>query len=215
MSEGDSEVWRAGEWCQRALRRLCFAVCASAPLLLTALISLPAHAAIERYDYDALGRVVRYTDPQGRVTAYNYDGAGNILSVQVTQPLLPPTVTSVTPSGVRRGETRSFTLIGSSFANASVTLSSPSANVVLSGLVVTPTQITFSLAAAAAASLGAQVLTVTTPGGSTTTNISILPALPTILIEPTPLAIPPDSVARDFAVVLSGADGIDQGRTAR
>ena len=32
-----------------------------------------------RYDYDALGRLIRVIDEQGRVTEYVYDPAGNLL----------------------------------------------------------------------------------------------------------------------------------------
>ena len=35
----------------------------------------------ERYEYDPIGRLVRFTDSNNEVTDYTYDAAGNILSV--------------------------------------------------------------------------------------------------------------------------------------
>lgn len=174
-----------------------------------------AQAALERYDYDALGRVIRYVDPSGRITQYVYDGAGNILSVRATVPVPAPSVSAINPAGLRRGGSQTFTVTGTNLTNATVTLSGPAnPELTLSALVVTPTQISFTLSATANALIGIQSLSITTPGGLTATQVNVLPTLPVMTVEPTPLAIPPDNVARDFAVVLSGVDSLDHVLTA-
>jgi len=63
--------------------------------VLATLFAGPVQAGEERYDYDALGRLVRVIDEQGRVTEYVYDAAGNILQVIVsgTGSAQPPAVT--------------------------------------------------------------------------------------------------------------------------
>src|SRR3954470_13160742 len=76
----------------RGLAQLLVAAC-------VALGALPSHApaAQERYDYDALGRLIRVIDEQGRVTQYVYDAAGNILQVITGGTAQAPTVTSIAP----------------------------------------------------------------------------------------------------------------------
>ena len=64
------------------------------------------YAAQERYDYDALGRLIRVIDEAGRVTEYVYDPAGNILQVVTGASAQAPSVASTTPSALRRGETK-------------------------------------------------------------------------------------------------------------
>lgn len=62
-----------------------------------------ASAGTEKYDYDPLGRLIRFTNPQGLVTRYTYDGVGNILGVQGgLQPQIP-VIGSVSPGQIRRG----------------------------------------------------------------------------------------------------------------
>jgi YD repeat-containing protein len=179
------------------------------------LLAAHAHAALERYDYDALGRVIRYVDPSGRITQYVYDGAGNIVSVRATVPVPAPSVSAIIPVGLRRGASQSFTVTGSNLVNATLALAgAANPELTLSALVVTPTQLTFTLSATTSALTGTQSLSITTPGGVTTTQVNVLPTLPVLTVEPTPLAVPPDSVARDFAVVLSGADSLDHVLTA-
>src|SRR2546425_1234908 len=60
-----------------------------------------ADAGQERYDYDALGRLIRVIDEQGRVTEYVYDAAGNLLQVITGGTAQAPTVTAITPTSIR------------------------------------------------------------------------------------------------------------------
>ncbi len=62
----------------------------------------------ERYDYDPIGRLIRYTDSNNQVTDYTYDKSGNITSVMrgAAGSNLQPTLSSVTPSVVRLGRRR-------------------------------------------------------------------------------------------------------------
>src|SRR5215212_10909121 len=81
-----------------------------------------AFAGEERYDYDGLGRLIRVIDEQGRVTEYVYDAAGNILQVITGQGgAQGPTVTAISPSNIRRGETRAFQITGTGLSGAHVT----------------------------------------------------------------------------------------------
>jgi YD repeat-containing protein len=105
-----------------------------------------AFAATETYGYDALGRLIRWVDSQGRTTEYAYDAVGNLLSVTVaaggTQ---NPAVTSVSPDSLRRGDTKQVTITGTNLANVTVTTSH--AGLTFSNLATSATQVTFSLSA--------------------------------------------------------------------
>jgi YD repeat-containing protein len=166
-----------------------------------------AHAAEERYDYDALGRLIRVIDEQGRVTQYVYDPAGNILQVITgAGGAQTPTVVSVSPNALRRGEAKLFTIVGSGFTGAHV--ASPNGELDITNLRATATQVSFTLAAGLAAPLGAQTFTISNAAGSAPATIIVNPALPKASVDPTPLAIPPDNVARQIAIRLSSADTV-------
>jgi YD repeat-containing protein len=79
------------------------------PILL--LVAAAIQAGQERYDYDALGRLVRFINPAGEGTEYVYDAVGNILAVRQVQ-VSPPRITSVSPTTVRRGATTSVLVTG-------------------------------------------------------------------------------------------------------
>src|SRR5437870_10586029 len=81
-----------------------------------------ADAGQERYDYDALGRLIRVIDEQGRVTEYVYDAAGNLLQVITGGTAQAPTVTAITPTSIRRGETKQFQFPGTDMTGTTVTV---------------------------------------------------------------------------------------------
>jgi YD repeat-containing protein len=166
-----------------------------------------AMAATERYDYDPLGRLVRMVDGSNRATAYVYDAAGNLLEVRTGAEAAAPVVSGVTPAFLRRNETRAITIAGSGFLGASVIPAE--AELDISGLQVTATQIKFNLTASANATVGPQSITISSAAGSTSAGITVAPLLPRITVDPTPLAIPPDSVARQITIRLANADAID------
>lgn len=166
-----------------------------------------AIAASERYDYDPLGRLIRVVNGTSRVTDYSLDAAGNVRAVKSGAFVAAPIVTNNTPTSLRRNESVALSIIGSNLAGAS--LSAPEAALAISNLQATPTEIKATLQASANASLGARLFTITTAGGSAIASINVALALPTLNVDPAPLAIPPDSVQRQFTLRLSGIDSVD------
>jgi YD repeat-containing protein len=178
-------------------------------LLFLGFLALPLHAGQERYDYDALGRLVRVIDEQGRVTQYVYDAAGNILQVITGAPgsAQAPSITSISPSSIRQGGTQQVTISGSALAGVSISISDP--NLDVGGVQITATQVSFALTAFATAAVGTQTISLQNAAGTATASITVNPQLPKVFVDPTPLAIPPDSVARNITIRLSNADNID------
>jgi YD repeat-containing protein len=189
-------------------RRSLFAIAASLAIALL-LLAPPATAGEERYDYDALGRLVRVIDEQGRVTEYVYDAAGNILQVIVSGAgsAQPPVVTSVSETSIRRGETKSVQITGTGLTGAHVATPDPALDV--SNLNVSATQITFTLSALAGAALGAHTLSIRNAGGATSVQLTVNPVLPKLDMSPLPIAVPPTGSGRNFFVTLSSADNVD------
>lgn len=177
-------------------------------LLLAGLLSAPGgvDAGQERYEYDALGRLVRVIDAQGRVIEYVYDAAGNLLQVITSSTAQAPAITAATPNAIRRGNTVQVQVTGSGLNNVTVSNSDPGLDI--TNLSVTPTQVTFALAVSTTATLGAQTFTFTNAVGSATATITINPVLPQVFTAPAPLAIPPDNIQRQFTIRLSNADTI-------
>ena len=190
-------------------RRSVFAIVASLAVALGLSFLPQGFAGEERYDYDALGRLVRVIDEQGRVTEYTYDAAGNILRVTVSGAgsAQPPAVTVNTPSSIRRGETRDVQITGTGLTGAHVSLSDPALDI--TGLQVSATQITFALTAGAGAALGAHTITISNAGGSTAVSVSVNPVLPKLGMSPLPIAVPPGGGGRNFFVTLSSPDSVE------
>lgn len=164
-----------------------------------------AVATEQRYDYDALGRLVRSIGG-ATSTEYVYDAAGNLLEVKNAGAAIAPVVTGVTPSSLRRGLTAVIRIDGSGFSSATVT--APAAGFVLSGQKVLATSIEFTLAVAANVALGSHNFTVANAAGSATATITINPGLPVLSVAPLPLAVAPDNVPRSFSISLSNADSV-------
>jgi len=187
----------------RAIARLL----ACSVALLFSLFVAAGNAAQERYDYDALGRLVRVIDEQGRVTEYVYDAAGNILQVITGATAQAPAVASISPTSIRRGESRPVTIAGSNLTGATVGVTDPGLD--LSSVQVTANQISFTLAAALTAALGAQQINIRNAAGTASASISVNPALPKLSMTPQPIAVAANSPARSFSVTLSNADTVD------
>jgi len=177
--------------------------------LLGALVALTPAAALagqERYDYDGLGRLIRVIDEQGRVTEYVYDAAGNLLRVITGGTAQAPTVTSSSPASIRRGETKAVQIIGTGLTGAHV--STADAELDVSNLRATATQIDFNLTASTAAALGTRTIAVSNSAGSTSIPMTVNPVLPKLSMSPQPIAVPPTNAARSFFVSLSSPDNI-------
>lgn len=175
-----------------------------------ALFFLPSgFAGEERYDYDALGRLVRVIDEQGRVTEYTYDAAGNILRVTVSGPgsAQPPAVSASSPSSIRRGETRTVQITGTGLTGAHVSVSDPALDI--GSLQVSATEITFSLTAGTGAALGLHTIVIGNAGGSTSVQLTVNPVLPRLGMAPLPIAVPPSGTGRSFFVTLSSPDNVE------
>jgi YD repeat-containing protein len=168
-----------------------------------------ALAGTERYDYDALGRLVRAIDEQGRVTEYVYDPAGNILRVIVSGAgsALAPAVTSISPGSIRRGETRSFVVTGTGLTGARLSTTDPALEI--TALQTSATQITFDLTVLSSAPLGAHVFPLANAVGSASVQVSVNPVLPVLGLSPQPVALVLGGAPRNFTVTLSSADNID------
>lgn len=162
-------------------------------------------AAEQSYDYDPLGRLVRST-AGGNSVDYHYDAAGNLLEVTGNQPVTAPAISTVIPDAMRRGQSAQITLNGTGLAYANV--ASPSSALTLSGVNSQPSTITFNLAVADDAPLGAHTLSVSNSAGSANFVLTVNPKLPAMSVAPLPLAVAPDNVPRSFSITLSNTDTV-------
>lgn len=160
----------------------------------------------ERYEYDPIGRLIRYVDTSDQVTEYSYDAAGNILSVIKggSAGAYVPSLTSVTPNFIRRGETKGVTLVGQRLQVGALQTSHAALD--LSNFRQSNTQILVDLTAGLSVPVGAQTLTFSNAEGSASIGITVGPQLPELSVEPSPLALPPDNTAHAITLRLSSAD---------
>jgi hypothetical protein len=123
--------------------------------------------------------------------ATDFDGEGRPMSApdrgadQVSSTVLPPTLTSISPTAGARNSTVSMTLTGTNLGGA--TAVNVSGNQVTCNITGTPTTatVTASCSIGNGASLGARNVSVTTPGGTSNTMTFTVAAAPTlILINP-------------------------------
>jgi YD repeat-containing protein len=183
-----------------------YAVSILAVCLTTALV---AYAGEGYFGYDEFGRINRSFDEQNRVTDYSYDPAGNIIGIHTNIPELAPTVTNLAPDALRRGELKVIQVTGTNLLG--VNISSPDPGLVVSNVGTmqsTDTQVSFTLTATTVTVLGTRSLTFSNSAGSTSTGVTVNPAVPTAYTMPGPLALPPDSVERPFILRLSNTDTI-------
>jgi YD repeat-containing protein len=199
---GIAGIFTAGRLARRASTGIAAMVLLVCGLALTGTVG---QAGQERYEYDPIGRLVRFIDGNNQVTEYKYDAAGNILSVtRASAASLAPSISAVTPSVIRRGETKAITLTGQRLDVG--TLQTSDAGMDLSGLTLGATQVTASLTVAPSVPVGTQTLTFSNAVGTAQIGLLIAPTLPVLTVEPSPLALPPDNTARAITVRLSGVD---------
>lgn len=173
-------------------------------LALLWLFATGAWAVADRYDYDALGRLIRWVDETGQLTEYRYDAVGNLLRVLIEAQPPALSVGSVVPDVVRRGDTRDILVTGTALAGARLSASGPGLSV--SGFSGTAEAATFNLRVSETAALGPQRFILDNALGHAELTIRIEPVLPRLSAIPLPLAVPPDGVERGFAVTLSNQD---------
>lgn len=191
----------AAEQGREALRRVGWSI--TGAMLLTAMAA--AHAGTERFDYDALGRLVRHIDSSGTITEYAYDAVGNILEVRRSTDSGPPRVSGVSPAAVRRGQTLRVTITGNRLAGARVSNSDPELDI--SGLTSAATAVAFTLAVSPAATLGARVFTVSTSSGDAIFSLLIEPQVPAMSFVPSTVRLEPGQ-AQEVTLTLSNSDAI-------
>lgn len=200
ISTARGKVVRVGAWLHVcALLIVCF--------LFPATFLTASHAGEERFDYDPLGRLIRVVDEQGRVTEYVYDPAGNLLQVITAGTAAPPTVSTIVPDNLRRGESKQFVVTGSGLTGVRINLPDPGLS--LSNVQPGSTEIRFTLTASATATLGPQPISFSNAAGSTDAAVTVSPVLPAVTVVPAPLAVAPDGTARQFTIRLSSADNLD------
>ncbi|MCW5631804.1 MAG: RHS repeat protein [Rubrivivax sp.] len=160
-------------------------------------------AGTERYDYDAVGRLIRHIDPSGQVTEYVYDPVGNILEVRRAGALAPPSIATVAPSIVRRRETVVIVVTGSRFLGGRVLAPEPALEI--SSVRFDATRLQFTLAARDEAPLGSRTFSVITAGGTAPFAITVQPGLPAIRLTPPILAMAP-ATSQEVVLRLSNED---------
>lgn len=175
--------------------------------ILLSVLYWQVEAGQERYDYDGLGRLIRRVDSQNKATEYTYDSAGNILRVSSGAAVQAPSISSVTPATIRRGETKQLIIVGANLTG--VTVSADAADIDIYDVKTATGQMTLMLAVSANATTGTRLLRLSSAAGSANGAVTVAPLLPKVTFEPTPLAIPPDGVARQITLRLSNADVID------
>jgi hypothetical protein len=115
-----------------------------------------------------------------------------------------PVVTSVTPDALRRGETKRIQISGAALGGTE--LSTAAAGLLISNVALSPTLAAFDLSASAGANLGVQQIKIRNGAGQAMANVTVNAGLPQASVAPSPLAVPPDGSARQFALQLSFAD---------
>lgn len=168
--------------------------------------AVPAPAVLERYGYDPLGRLTQHIDAAGLITLYSYDAAGNLNAVTVGGPASShvPVLRSVVPSIIRRGETKRLLISGDRLQVGS--LQAPGAGLSLFNVQQADSQIQADLMAEPTAAVGLQALNFSHAQGVASVGITVAPVLPTLSVEPSPLALPPDNTARQILLRLSSTD---------
>lgn len=160
----------------------------------------PVDAATDRYDYDALGRVIQRVDDQARSTDYVYDPVGNLLKVSTPDTVQPLAITSGPIGDQRRNEIRQIAVSGTGLAGVTIRTSHP--GISISQLTQSATSASFRLAVSNLVPLGPHVLTFAGPGGAAQLPFNVLPAIAFVLM-PQPVGIAPDNVARKVSLYVT------------
>ena len=113
---------------------------------------------------------------------YTYDKAGNIVGVLSVDAYAPPVISELDPNEVRAGRTTSIIARGAGLLNARI--SSNSSNLTIQNTSSSISQAVFDLTVAPGTPLGSYLLTFTTPFGSVTATVTVLPEGPDLLASP-------------------------------
>ncbi|MFL6649468.1 MAG: IPT/TIG domain-containing protein, partial [Sulfurifustaceae bacterium] len=133
----------------------------------------------ERLIYDDLNRLIGSVDEAGTQTTYTYDPAGNILSVgSSTSPTQLPSISSLTPASGVLGSSVSVTIAGVNLTGAA--LATDNSGIAIHGVTVTATTVKATFSIGNDVRLGNTIVTLTTLGGSTTANFSVVATNPAL-----------------------------------
>lgn len=140
-----------------------------------------------------------------QVIDFGYDASGNLTkkNTDVTLDSLPPSIHNVTPVVVRRNTSKIITIDGNYLKNLQI--SPDDAELIVSDLVSTNSQVTFKLNTSRRVPLSFHTLVLSTLSGQISQTIEVYPELPEMVIRPTPLAL----VAGDSAQVRFGIGNAD------
>jgi len=149
--------------------------------LICVLFILPSISLADQaqYIYDELGRMIGVIDGQGNIASYEYDQVGNLLSV-TSGAVTTPTISSITPDIVDSGTSPTLTITGSGLLVASVTTANP--DILISPLTTnTDNTIEVTLTIPHPTAFGPTTVTVTVPGGATSTTLNVQAARTTVI----------------------------------
>lgn len=152
----------------------------------------------QRYDYDPLGRLIRSVTPAGGQVDYVYDAAGNLLQV-TSGAVQAPSITTSDLGSFRRNEFRPATIVGANLVGTSLRGSHP--GISISNIVSSATSIQFIVSVAQDTPLGPYQLIVESAAGSAAVGMTVLEGA-LITIDPQPIVVPPDNLARKYYVRL-------------
>ncbi|NOQ68485.1 MAG: hypothetical protein GQ573_00010 [Gammaproteobacteria bacterium] len=124
-----------------------------------------------------------------QVIDYSYDSSGNLLEkiTDVTFDSLPPVISSIKPSIVRRNTSTLITLDGNYLKNLQV--STDYSGLSVSNVESTNSRVTFNLNISADVPLGMHAFIFSTLSGQVSQTIQVFPQLPEMVIRPSPLAV--------------------------
>jgi len=140
-------------------------------------------------------------------TGFQYDEAGNLISIESEVSNQPPQITSITPTTIRIGPAVAVSVIGTDLRSA--TIVPDSSNILIQNVTSTSTTVDFNLVATNATTLGTHQLTFSTPLGEVTASITIEPRLPVLFVSPSPLAASVNSGSNVLDIRLSSADIVE------
>ncbi|MCK4674726.1 MAG: hypothetical protein KAT61_02345, partial [Gammaproteobacteria bacterium] len=143
-----------------------------------------------------------------QVIDYSYDASGNLIEkiTDVTFDSLPPVISSIVPSIVRRNASTLITLDGTYLKNLQVSTDDPGLSV--SDIESTNSQLTFNLNVAGNVSLGVHSFIFSTLSGQVLQTIQVFPQLPEMVIRPSPLVLVVGKET-EITFAISNSDVVD------
>jgi hypothetical protein len=148
-----------------------------------------------------------YADAQ-RITAYDYDDAGNIIGIRTVQNTGPPDVISLQPAFININNSRIITATGFNLNQATVSTAAP--GLTITNVTASANQITFTLRADELAFVGPATLNFTTRLGTDQELFIIAEKTPVISTDPNPIVLAPDNQAVEVSLIFDKPFEVDQ-----